>query len=64
MNLNAFKIIFNIKYLKVKIEKEKELQEKLYFEEMDEETYMQLPEEKRKEIDEALLETKKQRLKR
>jgi hypothetical protein len=31
---------------------------------MDEETYMQLPEEKRKEIDEALLETKKQRLKK
>ena len=31
----------------MKAEKEKELQEKLYYEEMDEETYMQLPEEKK-----------------
>ena len=40
------------------------MEEKLFLEEMDEETYNQLPHEKRKEIDDRLLEAKKQRLKR
>jgi hypothetical protein len=31
---------------------------------MDEETYQQLPEEKRREIDQNLLDTKRQRLKK
>lgn len=38
--------------------------EQLYIEEMDEETYNKLPYEKRKEIDDKLLETKKLRLKK
>jgi hypothetical protein len=48
----------------VKAKKEKELQEQIFLEEMDEETYNNLPYEKRKEIDDRLLETKKLRLKR
>lgn len=48
----------------MKADKEKELQEKLFYEEMDEETYQLLPEEKRREIDDALLETKRYRLKK
>jgi hypothetical protein len=48
----------------VKIQKEKELLEQLYIEEMDEETYFKLPDEKRLEIDTRLLESKRLRLKR
>ncbi len=43
---------------------ERERLEKILLEEMDEETYFNLPIEKRKEIDDKLLETKKLRLKR
>ena len=48
----------------MKAKREQELQEKIFIEEMDEETYNKLPLERRKEIDQKLLETKKQRLKR
>lgn len=48
--------------LKQKLEQEK--LDKILLEEMDEETYNNLPYEKRKEIDDRLLETKKMRLKR
>ncbi len=48
--------------VKKKIEQEK--LDKILLEEMDEETYNNLPFEKRKEIDDRLLETKKMRLKR
>ncbi len=40
------------------------MEEQLFLEEMDEETYNNLPYEKRKEIDDRLLETKKLRLKK
>lgn len=49
---------------KIKAQKEKELAEQQYIEEMDEETYFSLPIEKRKEIDDRLQEAKKLRLKR
>lgn len=48
--------------LKQKLEQER--LDKILLEEMDEETYNNLPHEKRKEIDDKLLETKKMRLKR
>ena len=51
-------------YILVKAKKEKELQEQMLIEEMDEETYNKLPIERRKEIDDRLLEAKKLRLKR
>jgi len=43
---------------------EQERLDKILLEEMDEETYNNLPYEKRKEIDDRLMETKKLRLKR
>ena len=49
---------------KVKAKREKEIQEQTLIEEMDEETYNKLPSERRKEIDDRLLEAKKLRLKR
>lgn len=49
---------------KQKAKKEKELVEQLFLEEMDEETYNNLPLERRKEIDDKLQTTKKLRLKR
>lgn len=55
---------FTILSFEVKAKKEQELQEKIFIEEMDEETYNKLPLERRKEIDQKLLETKKQRLKK
>lgn len=57
----------NLKLTLTILEKEKleeERLEKIRLEEMDEETYNNLPAEKRKEIDDKLLETKKLRLKR
>ena len=48
----------------VKFKKEKEEIEKIELEEMDDETYENMPEEKKKEIDFKLLATKKLRLKR
>ena len=48
----------------VKAKREKELLEQQLIEDMDEETYNRLPFEKRKEIDDKLIETKKFRLKR
>ena len=49
---------------KAKAKKEKELQEQAFLEEMDEETYNNLPAEKIKEIDSKLIEAKRLRLKR
>ncbi|CAF0787663.1 unnamed protein product [Brachionus calyciflorus] len=49
---------------KMKLKKEQEMLEKLFIEEMDEETYNSLPLERRQEIDQRFLETKKQRLKK
>ena len=48
----------------MKAKKEKELMDQIFLEEMNEETYNNLPAEKRKEIDDKLQETKKLRLKR
>jgi hypothetical protein len=50
--------------LQVKAQLEQEKLDKILLEEMDEDTYNKLPYEKRKEIDDRLLETKKLRLKR
>ena len=49
---------------KVIAQHEQELLDKILLEEMDEDTYNNLPYEKRKQIDDTLLETKKFRLKR
>ncbi len=54
---------FSLKF-KVKAQLEQDNLDKILLEEMDEDTYNQLPYEKRKEIDDRLLETKKLRLKR